>query len=48
MDITEFLGLNVVAFGVLVGAVIVYLVILINKRRKSKFLHKDTTKNGGT
>jgi len=41
MDITEFLGLNVVVTGALVLVVLVYLVILVRKRRQQKFLHKD-------
>ncbi len=39
---SEFLGLNVILIGVLVLVVIVYLVILIRKRRSQKFLHKDS------
>ncbi len=42
MDITEFLGLNVVVVGVLIVVVLVYLVILVRKRRHQKFLHKDS------
>lgn len=38
---SEFLGLNVILIGVLVLVVIVYLVILIRKRRSQKFLHKE-------
>jgi len=41
MDITEFLGLNVIVAGVLILVVLVYLVILVRKRRHQKFLHKD-------
>jgi hypothetical protein len=41
MDIPEFLGLNVVMIGVLVLVVLIYLVVLIRKRRSQKFLHKD-------
>lgn len=41
MDISEFLGLNVVLIGALILVVIVYLVILIRKRRNQKFLHRD-------
>ncbi|HLA99998.1 MAG TPA: hypothetical protein VJO14_01310 [Bacteroidota bacterium] len=42
MDITEFLGLNVIVVGALILVVLVYLVILIRKRRYQKFLHKDS------
>jgi hypothetical protein len=42
MGPSEFLGINVVALGVLILVVIVYLVVLIRKRRKQKFLHKDS------
>lgn len=41
MDVTEFLGLNVVMVGILVIVVVVYLVVLIRKRRRGKFLHDD-------
>jgi hypothetical protein len=42
MGPTEFLGINVVALGALILVVIVYLIVLIRKRRKQKFLHKDS------
>jgi hypothetical protein len=42
MGPSEFLGINVVAIGALVLAVVVYLIVLIRKRRKQKFLHKDS------
>jgi hypothetical protein len=45
MQIVEFLGLNVVIVGVLVGAVFLYLIFLINKRRKEKFLHHEMGKH---
>ena len=38
----EFLGLNVVIVGVVVLVIILYLVFLINKRRKAKFLHEES------
>jgi len=41
MQTVEFLGLNVVIVGLLIGAVFLYLVFLINKRRKDKFLHHE-------
>jgi hypothetical protein len=45
MKLFEFLGLNVVIVGVVVLIVILYLVSLINKRRKSKFLHEGVSKD---
>ena len=42
MEKIEFLGLNVIIIGVTVFVVVVYLVILINKRRKEKFLHRKS------
>ena len=42
MGPSEFLGINVVALGVLVLAVVIYLIVLIRKRRRQKFLHKDS------
>lgn len=41
MEITEFLGLNVVVVGALIIVVLIYLVVLIRKRRRRKFLHRD-------
>ena len=41
MQIVEFLGLNVIIVGGLIIAVLLYLVFLINKRRKEKFLHHE-------
>mgnify|MGYP001377212885 CR=1 FL=1 len=41
MKIIEFLGLNVILGAIIVLAVFVYIVSLINKRRKNKFLHHD-------
>lgn len=40
MQPSDFLGLNVVFIGSAILVVFVYLVVLINKRRKQKFLHK--------
>ncbi len=40
MEIVEFLGLNVIIVAVILLAVLLYLVFLINKRRKAKFLHQ--------
>jgi hypothetical protein len=42
MDISEFLGLNVIIVGSIVLVVLVYLVFLINKRRKARFLHRES------
>jgi hypothetical protein len=39
METLDFLKLNFVIVGIAVLAVFVYLVFLINKRRKEKFLH---------
>lgn len=41
MDITEFLGLNVVTIGSVLLVVFIYLITLINKRRKDQFLHNE-------
>jgi hypothetical protein len=41
MNIPEFLGLNVIMIGVLVLVVLVYLVVLIRKRRAQRFMHKN-------
>ena len=42
MGPSEFLGLNVIIIGALIAVVLVYLVILIRKRRRQKFLHKNS------
>ena len=42
METFEFLGLNVVFMGIIVLGVLIYLITLINKRRKAKFLHGDS------
>ena len=42
MDVFDFLGFNVVMVGIVLLIVLVYLIFLINKRRKNKFLHRDT------
>jgi len=39
MEEFEFLGLNAVIIGIIVLAVFAYLLLLVNKRRKEKFLH---------
>ena len=44
METIEFLGLNFIVGGIIVLGVFIYLIILINKRRREKFLH-TTTKN---
>ncbi len=41
MQTFEFLGLNVVIVGGVALMVVLYLVFLINKRRKEKFLHEE-------
>jgi len=41
MEISEFLGLNVVMVGLLIIVVLIYLVILIRRRHRRKFLHTD-------
>jgi hypothetical protein len=45
MDLIEFLGNNILLIAVLLLAVFIYLVSLINKRRKEKFLHKKEGDN---
>ncbi len=45
MPIVEFLGLNVVIVGGLIVGVFLYLVFLMNKRRKEKFLHQGVKGN---
>ena len=44
MEILRFFGLNFVIISVIVIIVFLYLVFLINKRRRQKFLHQDTKK----
>jgi len=41
METIDFLELNFVIVGTAVLAVFIYLIFLINKRRKEKFLHRD-------
>ncbi|HEV8537407.1 MAG TPA: hypothetical protein VGR15_00675 [Bacteroidota bacterium] len=41
MEVFRFLGLNIGIVGLLALAVFIYLVVLINKRRGSKFLHEN-------
>lgn len=45
MEVTKFLGLNLGIVGGIALVVFVYLVVLINKRRGSKFLHDKQGKN---
>ncbi len=47
METFEFLKLNIVIGAVLILGVFVYLVVLINKRRKNKFLHPEPRKKTG-
>ena len=42
MKTFEFLGLNVIIVGAVVLLIILYLIFLINKRRKDKFLHNES------
>ena len=44
MELTEFLKLNIGIIAVIFLIVMVYLIILINKRRKEKFLHRNAEK----
>jgi hypothetical protein len=44
MNIIDFLGINVVILGGVFLIVFVYLIFLINKRRKEKFLHSGKQK----
>ena len=44
MQTVDFLGLNVVIVALVVIIVFLYLVFLINKRRREKFLHRDMKK----
>lgn len=45
MQVIEFLGLNIIIIGAVVLAILIYLISLINKRWKNKFLHTTTKKN---
>lgn len=45
MQIIEFLGLNIIIIGVIVLIILIYLISLIKKRWKNKFLHTITKKN---
>ncbi len=39
MDPTKFFGYNILAIGGILIVILLYLVFLINKRRRQKFLH---------
>ncbi len=39
--ILEYLGLNIILIGGLALIVLIYLIVLINKRRREKFLHQS-------
>ena len=41
MEVFKFLELNVGIVGGLLLIVFIYLIVLINRRRRSKFLHND-------
>jgi len=42
METVEFVGLNVIILGIGILGVMLYLIFLIRKRQKQKFLHQDT------
>ncbi len=44
MEFFEFLKYNIVFGGVLLLGGFIYLIVLINKRRKNKFLHSKDEK----
>lgn len=44
MRLFEFFGWNVIAIGVISLIVVLYLIGLINKRRRHKFLHDQSPK----
>ena len=48
MDLPEFLRLNAVIIGIIFLGVFLYLLNLINKRRKEKFLHKKSQEDQKT
>ncbi len=48
MEVFKFLELNVGIVGGLLLAVFIYLIVLINRRRRSKFLHNDGDGNNKT
>ena len=45
MDSFEFLGLSFGIVITIVFGVVVYLVILVNRRRKKKFLHREKSEH---
>lgn len=45
MEVFKFLELNVGIAGGLVLIVFIYLIVLINRRRRSKFLHDEGHNN---
>lgn len=46
MQNIEFLGLNFIIVSSLGLGVVIYLVILIHKRRRDKFLHQEENEAG--
>ncbi len=44
MEEMQFLGWNIILIGIVVLVVLIYLVVLINKRRKDNFLHQKKPK----
>ena len=47
MRVFEFFSWNVITIGVISLIVVLYLIGLINKRRRHKFLHDQFPKNTG-
>ncbi len=45
MQLLEFFRWNVLIIGVFILIVVIYLVGLINKRRRAKFLHQQSSQN---
>jgi hypothetical protein len=42
MDITDFLGNNIVLIGLLGVVIIFYFVVIVRRRMRSRFLHKKS------
>ncbi len=47
MRVFEFFGWNVIAIGIISLIVVLYLIGLINKRRRHKFMHDQVPKDTG-
>jgi len=41
MELLKFYGLNIIIAGTIGLIIVIYLIVLINKRRRGKFLHDD-------